>query len=127
MYLASIEDEDGDLIWSKTHQPFYSTGSLQSFPIVQDDDGFIGASYYFDGSFDVRPLIMQFTPTGEIEWTRQITIDPDADVYLKDMEPTPDGGYVLAGYQYSPAPQKSWVLKIDAFFVSGFFPTIHLL
>ena len=57
---------------------------------------------------------MQFTPAGEIEWTRQITIDPNAPVYLKDMEPTPDGGYVLAGYQYSPAPQKSWVLKIDA-------------
>jgi hypothetical protein len=29
------------------------------------------------------------------------------------MRPTEDGGYVLAGYQYS-TPQTAWVLKIDS-------------
>ncbi|MBL7784338.1 MAG: T9SS type A sorting domain-containing protein, partial [Chitinophagales bacterium] len=39
-----------------------------------------------------------------------------AEAYIKDLQRTPDGGYVMAGYQYSPMPQKGWVLKMDADF-----------
>ncbi|HNL08354.1 MAG TPA: T9SS type A sorting domain-containing protein, partial [Chitinophagales bacterium] len=33
--------------------------------------------------------------------------------YLRDIEPTPDGGYVLAGFNYN-FPQSSWVVKVDS-------------
>ncbi len=26
----------------------------------------------------------------------------------------PDGGYVLAGYQFAPSPQKSWIVRTDS-------------
>jgi hypothetical protein len=42
-----------------------------------------------------------------------VTLDPTKSSYIKDMRPTSDGGYVLAGYQYS-SPQTAWVLKIDS-------------
>jgi hypothetical protein len=44
---------------------------------------------------------------------KAVTLDPTKSSYIKDMRPTPDGGYVLAGYQYS-SPQTAWVLKIDS-------------
>ena len=94
----------------------YSINKIASLePIhIKEDGSFIGASFTKTIEGKTIPLIMSFNQDLDTLWTKSITIDSTKQVYLKDIEPTPDGGYVLAGYNYTNTPQYGWVLKIDS-------------
>ena len=81
---------------------------------IKEDGSFIGAAYTKTIEGKTIPLIMSFNKDLDTLWTKSITIDPTKQVYLKDIEATPDGGYVLAGFNYTNTPQYGWVLKIDS-------------
>ena len=38
---------------------------------------------------------------------------PTGNEYLRDFEASPDGGYVMAGFNYA-YPQSSWIVKVDS-------------
>jgi hypothetical protein len=86
---------------------------IQTLPIIKPDKKFIATGVYLTNSYEARPLIIKFNADGTIAWKKEVTLDPTKSSYIKDMRPTEDGGYVLAGYQYS-SPQTAWVLKIDS-------------
>jgi len=109
----SVIDEFGNIEWEKKHDFINELSSFQVFPIIKPDKGIIGAGYYLPDGFTPQPYIASFHADGTVDWVTTPTINPGAQVYLKDLQPTPDGGYVLAGYQFT-APQTAWVLKIDA-------------
>ncbi|QQS29075.1 MAG: T9SS type A sorting domain-containing protein [Sphingobacteriales bacterium] len=111
-YIAKI-DSVGNTIWEKIHGTYSTFSSLQTFPIIQSGKRIIGASVYYDVFGNWTPVIVSYRANGSIEWSKPITLDSDNPCYIKDLQPTPDGGYVLAGYQYS-SPQTAWVLKIDS-------------
>ncbi len=120
MYLAKL-DEFGEIIWEKKYNSLggYNPSGIQTYPIIVRSSSVV-QDRSFLGAFLSKPegwqqnRIIKFYYNGTIAWHKAITCNPDAHIYIKDMQPTPDGGYVLAGYQYSPSPQKGWVLKIDA-------------
>mgnify|MGYP001436906653 CR=1 FL=1 len=55
-----------------------------------------------------------FSLQGDILSQREYTSNPNQDVYIKDIRPTPDGGYILAGYEYTSTPQKGYLVKVDS-------------
>ncbi len=112
MYIAKI-NAVGNMIWQKNYNFLNKMGSFQVLAIIKDDKGFIGSGRYRPDGFTPQPYIASFHADGTVDWVTTPTINPGAQVYLKDLQPTPDGGYVLAGYQFT-TPQTAWVLKIDA-------------
>ena len=116
VYLAKL-DSAGAIIWQKTHAtynqlPNLPLANLQTPLILRKGKRLIAGTAFFNIGI-IQPLIMAFNANGTIEWSKWITINPEKDCYIKDMRPTDDGGYVLAGYQYD-TPQTAWVLKIDS-------------
>jgi len=92
-------------------------------PIIKKDKGFIGATFYerrVNSYQTIVPLIVDFDAEGNINWMKELKPDTldfgkrAVQMYIRDMEYTPDGGYLIAGFQYIPLPQKSWVAKIDS-------------
>ncbi|QQS30127.1 MAG: T9SS type A sorting domain-containing protein [Sphingobacteriales bacterium] len=58
--------------------------------------------------------ITAISEEGDILWETPISSGLAANKdYIRDIEPTPDGGYVLAGFNYA-SPASSWVLKTDS-------------
>ncbi|QQS30288.1 MAG: T9SS type A sorting domain-containing protein [Sphingobacteriales bacterium] len=58
--------------------------------------------------------ITAISTDGDILWETPISsgLSPTED-YIRDIEPTSDGGYVLTGFNYA-SPASSWVLKTDS-------------
>ena len=112
MYTAKL-DSLGGIIWKRIAIDAQNFLLIQTLPIIKPDKKFIATGVYLTNSYEARPLIIKFNVDGTIAWEKEVTLDPTKSSYIKDMRPTPDGGYVLAGYQYS-SPQTAWVLKIDS-------------
>jgi hypothetical protein len=113
LYIAKL-DSVGGIIWQKKHNNYNYFASIQTPLIVRDDGSIIGVSSLLQNDYwHTNPVIVSFKSNGDIDWLKPVTINPEKDCYIKDMRPTDDGGYVLAGYQYD-TPQTAWVLKIDS-------------
>ena len=112
MYTAKL-DSLGGIIWKRIAIDAQNFLLIQTLPIIKPDKKFIATGVYLTNSYEARPLIIKFNVDGTIAWEKEVTLDPTKSSYIKDMRPTEDGGYVLAGYQYS-SPQTAWVLKIDS-------------
>lgn len=102
----NVLDENGNIVWERSNYDmtipnFYA---FEVKPLVMPDKSFVAIV----GTLSPRPsnVLVRFAPNGNVLSTRLITIDseptqaPDYDLYLKDIQATPDGGYVLAGYQF---------------------------
>ncbi len=112
LYIAKI-NETGDIIWEQNYTSLAKWLLLQTPPIIAPDKSFIGTGFYFNNGYTPSTKILKFNPNGTVAWQKNYTLNPDKHCYLKDLQPSPDGGYVLAGYQYND-PQTAWVLKIDS-------------
>ena len=109
MYLAVL-NEAGLVVQEKEHNFLPSLGSLQIPALILPDKSFMASGYY---SFPPQPYVAHFNADLSVDWFTTPTLNIEKQVYIKDLQPTPDGGYVLAGYQYS-TPQTAWVFKIDS-------------
>lgn len=113
-YIAKLNATNGEIIGqAKTHikNNVYGTEAHYYSP----ETGIIRAVTI---GFNPLPLwevaITAFSTEGDILWETPISsgLAPNQD-YIRDIEPTPDGGYVLAGFNYA-SPASSWVLKVDS-------------
>ena len=57
--------------------------------------------------------LAKFNLLGERLWEVPIESGVYDNDYLRDIEPTPDGGYLLVGFNYTPTAD-SWVIKVDS-------------
>ncbi len=57
--------------------------------------------------------LAKFNVLGERLWEVPIESGVYDNDYLRDIEPTPDGGYLLVGFNYTPMAD-SWVIKVDS-------------
>ncbi|MBP7533127.1 MAG: T9SS type A sorting domain-containing protein [Chitinophagales bacterium] len=112
LYIAKLNNT-GDIIWQRQHDDYDEFSSLLTYPIVRQGKRVIGVASFNNINGVYNPVIVSFNADGTIAWKKEVTLDPTKSSYIKDMRPTEDGGYVLAGYQYS-SPQTAWVLKIDS-------------
>jgi len=110
-YVFSI-DTLGNILWQNIYE--IETLAPQEAPILRTQNGSFICMYAFKNQlnkYDTR--IFSFTYTGDTLWTRTIPgLDPSDNWYLKDIAHTPDGGWVLSGFNYSQ--QSSWVVKTDS-------------
>lgn len=106
-------DSNFDIVWEKNHEGHPMQRTIYSDPYIKEDGGFIATTSYPNSQDNAEVNIIDFDSDGNINWTQTYTANPNEDCFLRDIEATPDGGYVLAGAQFSGF-QKGWLLKIDS-------------
>ncbi|MEZ4885495.1 MAG: T9SS type A sorting domain-containing protein [Chitinophagales bacterium] len=116
LYIAKLDDR-GIVLWENRYDDFaglnYPYPFFETMPIIKNGGFKIVANYR--SIKDTRvPVLMDFNRYGQVNWQKTMSIDTSANVYIKDLQATPDGGYIMAGFKFSPAPQQSWIVKVDA-------------
>jgi len=109
---AAIADP-GDTLWTRTYG---GTGTDQGFSVQQTTDGgYIVAGYttsYGAGSWDA--YLIKTDALGNTLWTQ--TYGTDTYDYVRSVQQTTDGGYILAGFtqSYGAAGYYDvWLIKTD--------------
>jgi len=113
LYFTHI-NEDGNIIEGTEHM--YSKNNnygIEAPFIICSNNKIIAITVSFG-----PPPIWEFaftilSPEGEILSETPISSGLPGEDYIRDIEPTPDGGYLLVGFNYT-SPAKSWVLKVDS-------------
>jgi hypothetical protein len=114
------------VVWEQTMFSGNSNDATQFHKIVKalDGSGYIaaGSATYEPGTFG--GALAKVSPDGDSLWLRHykyVTTKPSFH-YIYDLEPTPDGGYVMVGEArpyngydtlYPPPIQQGWILKVD--------------
>lgn len=120
LYAANL-DTSGHIIWQTIYPDegfnYNEMGNYNSFctyPIITNNKGFVGMVGGGYPTASDKSIFVKFDTNGNVKFRKRIELDTLADVYIRDMQPTADGGYVLAGFKFSPPPQQGWVVKIDS-------------
>ncbi|MGB0932080.1 MAG: T9SS type A sorting domain-containing protein [Chitinophagales bacterium] len=109
-YFAQL-DSAGNIVWDKHyHIKKASTFRIRYTP----QSNLIGFSHFLNENYLFNPILASLNLEGDTLWTKPITPDPNNDVYVRDLEATPDGGYIIAGFNYTHTPQYGWIAKIDS-------------
>lgn len=109
LYIAQL-DFNGNLLWHKIHA-LPNIANIQTSLQLTDNGGFGGVGYFTNESGKTTPIVLFFDKNGDLTHQQIIEGQSQNNTYIKDIEPTIDGGYVLAGFNYSQ--QSSWILKTD--------------
>lgn len=111
-YYAEL-DATGEIISEKI-QNIHAENSyaLRDYEFIGDGLAFMGVAHYNKDGANAQPLLIRTDSEANILWTKPITIDENANVYITDFDKI-EGGYVLTGYKFSPAPQYGWIVTID--------------
>ena len=107
-------DDSLNLDWSEKYQKenfiHYSSNIFQTI-----DGNYITYAYHISDAGYSMHYLYKFNAEGDTIWTRSFKSDHiNNDDYIRDLRPTPDGGFVAAGFVLSPSPQRSWVIKFDS-------------
>ncbi len=111
IYILEI-DNNLNVIWSNTLYQIENQGSIQQL-IIKPDKGFIGVGHFDNMLYKDNPYIIDFDSLANVNWYTTPTLNNNQDCYLRGMDTTPDGGYILAGAQFT-GQQKGWIYKIDS-------------
>ncbi len=111
IYLAELST-NGFIIWDKTIQGDFIL-QLQTPLKLLDDGNYIATGYAIEyNNAPIKGLAVKFNSQLDTLWTQTYKTYPDDDDYFRDIEPTPDGGFLLAGFNYTQ--NGSWLVKIDS-------------
>ena len=110
-YFAEL-DSIGEVVSDTSYNKGDSFG-INSVPYIAPNGDVLCMAYHYQAAEPVRMDLMRFSKKGDILWEIPITAHTSGEEYIRDIEPTPDGGFVLAGFTYS-TPQMSWVVKVDS-------------
>ena len=103
----------GQIIWDSTYVNNLGYLNPQTPVIFLSDSSFVTLVYY-QVTNNPSNLLTRFDLQGNILWQHEYTSNTNQQVYIKDVRPTPDGGYILAGYEYTSTPQKGYLVKVDS-------------
>lgn len=110
LYISRV-DANGEIVWSKTHA-LPQIANIQTTLQLLENEHFAGIAYFHNDYGKTAPIALFFDENGNLKNQQVIEGQSESHTYIKDMERTVDGGFVLAGYNYSE--QNSWILKTDA-------------
>ena len=110
-YYYAMLDVEGNVLWDRQHSWQLHNGPATPL-IVQKSGDMVGLISSFSPN-PSSPRFIKLSPAGDILWEIPITAHTSGEEYIRDIESTPDGGFVLAGFTYS-TPQMSWVVKVDS-------------
>ena len=118
-------DTKGNIIWSKEYgQPGYGETAFGIHRLKNGDyviPGQRGGLSSIDG---IKGTLLKINSQGDSLWYREYEYHPcnESDDYFRDMKPTSDGGFVVAGF-FNVRPfdcpsdtgsQDMWVIKLDS-------------
>ena len=110
-YIAKISSI-GDVIWDKK----LTMGQYLVFEAFKKtQDGLFIASgsqrdYLFE--YPTNGIAVKFNSNGDTLWTKTYKTYSDDKDYFRDIEPTADGGFLMAGFNYTQ--HGSWLVKTDS-------------
>ncbi len=119
-YMAKF-DLYGNMLWEKKYAFGGGFGGGTLYSVRELSDGSLIAT----GDDDSPPyppynkaLILKTTVNGDSLWYKKYYSSFNGISYLRDISPTPDGGFVACGFVNPQAPdtghQDLWVLKVDS-------------
>lgn len=106
-------DSSGNKAWART----FGGTSYDGFDCVQEtsDGGYVVAGYTESwGTGGGDGWVMKLSSTGSKTWSK--TYGGTDDDYFASVQETSDGGYIVAGYEYSWGQGQcdGWVMKLDS-------------
>lgn len=111
-------DLNGNVIWNKMY--FKAEGAVQVFSTRELPDGtFISAGFHSVPPFPPRKaFLLKLSSTGDSLWLKEYYNGAFSSHQLRDVYPTPDGGFVACGWINPSAPdtgyQDIWIIKVDS-------------
>jgi uncharacterized delta-60 repeat protein len=108
-------DSSGAVTWQKTYG---GTGGDYASSIQQTSDGgyiVAGYTYSFGDTINGDAWILKLDSSGAVTWQKTYGGTSDDEAY--SIQPTSDGGYIVAGYTYSFGDTingDAWILKLDS-------------
>ncbi len=117
IFQTAIIDTSFNILWERydSFQDYYDSAPVN--PIIYEDKTFVSLHEYYTYTQEgLRTQIEMFglDPQGNLAFVTPIPTDPTKEVYVRDLRKTPDGGYLIAGYEHFPAPQRGWLIKTDS-------------
>jgi len=108
-------DANGDSVWSRTYGGMGT--ELCTAAQITQDEGYIMAGWigYDDRDINMQDfLVVKADASGDSVWSR--VFDSRESEECNAIQQTSDGGYVLAGWTYSPHPleQDYWLAKVES-------------
>ncbi len=119
LYLAKLDATDGELIWSST---FGGTMANTTFLVVQEvePDGDLIVVGQATPQGTTSGVLLRTTSEGDSLWMRYYQyydqVIGNCQGQLRDVQPTPDGGFFAVGAAFPGGPysQDVWVIKTDS-------------
>ena len=112
LFMQEIDDA-GNQIWHKSYYKNAYFAPQTNLAVLQDGNLAAAGFYANIGNSGTTAFLAKFTPEGDTLWVRGYQTNPFTQDYFRDVDPAPDGGYLLTGFVFE-SPQKSWVVKTDA-------------
>ncbi len=110
LYFAVLDKENGTVIFDKQHSK--NMVYIPDTGVHLSEDGNIKVILNSWGPPPIwETLFTTISPEGDIVSEVSISSGLPGEDYMRDLEPTPDGGFVLAGFNYM-VPGNSWVVKL---------------
>ena len=111
LYYAVLEPNAGIVLTDKTHAKHITYGPMSTTMHIKNnfDVVCVTVSYGPPPIWEVAFTIL--SSDGTIIQETPISSGLPGEDYIRDLEPTPDGGFILAGFSYT-VPQSSWVVKL---------------
>ncbi|MBL7784739.1 MAG: T9SS type A sorting domain-containing protein [Chitinophagales bacterium] len=108
-------NSNGTMVWDSIYYTKPRCASPQTPVVFLSDSSFVTVMAYSTVSTGrVSNLLACFDLSGNILWEREFSSNLNEDVYLKDLRRTADGGFIMAGYEYTSTPQKGYLVKTDS-------------
>ncbi|MCF7809749.1 T9SS type A sorting domain-containing protein [bacterium] len=105
-------DSDGEMEWSRN----YHDGSSEQFRMVKviDDSSYILAGYGNSVNGDNDCWLVKINSDGEVIWSRWYGGDHWDE--FQDVDPTPDGGFILSGttFSFGAGDADGYIIKVDS-------------
>ncbi len=119
-YIAKLHKDDGEILWEYMYGPM-NEGSFYPVKEVEPGGDLITVGYHIVAGVN-RGLMMRTTSEGDSIWMRDYvyydSLVSSGQGYLRDVQPTPDGGFIAVGTTF-PVPdiysQDVWVVKVDQY------------
>ncbi len=119
LYLAKVSSSDGELIWSST---FGGTMVNTTFLVVQEVEpaGDLVAVGQATPQGATSGVLLRTTSEGDSLWMRYYqyhdALVTNGQGQLRDVQPTPDGGFIAVGMAFpgNGYTQDVWVIKTDS-------------
>jgi hypothetical protein len=113
------------VVWERNMRAFKpSINQFHKIVKSPGGDGYVAAGIAVVDTGRTGAILAKVSPEGDSLWMRQFLYVTTIGCYhaIYDLEPTPDGGYVMVGEArpynaydtlYPPPIQQGWILKVD--------------